>query len=130
MDNPVGARRFDMGERNNPILPTMAIAALEQLIEWQPVQISQFIKTLTDSIEVAAEERGMLVPPRQHRVAHIIGVRRREGWPNDLQERLASMGVYVSKRGDAMRVSPYLYNDANDVVRLFKAVDQLSLVTR
>ena len=129
MDNPVGARRFDMGERNNPILPTMAIAALEQLIEWQPVQISQFIQTLTDSIEVAAEERGMLVPPRQHRVAHIIGVRRREGWPNDLQERLASMGVYVSKRGDAMRVSPYLYNDASEVVRLFNAVAQLSLAT-
>ena len=107
----------------------MAIAALEQLIEWQPERIGQFIQTLTDIIEVAAEERGMLVPPRQHRVAHIIGIRRQEGWPNDIQERLASMEVYVSKRGDAMRVSPYLYNDASDVVRLFNAVDQLSLAT-
>ncbi|GIS88089.1 MAG: hypothetical protein CM1200mP18_07990 [Gammaproteobacteria bacterium] len=61
-----------MGERNNPILPTMAIAALEQLIEWQPERIGQFIQTLTDIIEVAAEERGMLVPPRQHRVAHLL----------------------------------------------------------
>ena len=35
------------------------------------------------------------------------------------------MGVYVSKRGDAMRVSPYLYNEADDVQRLFEAVDHL-----
>ena len=32
MDGGSGARRFDMGERNNPILPAMAISALEQLI--------------------------------------------------------------------------------------------------
>ena len=65
------------------------------------------------------------MPPKHRRVAHIIGIRRQQGWPEDLQERLASMGVYVSKRGDAMRGSPYLYNEADDVQRLFEAVDHL-----
>ena len=114
-----------MGERNNPILPAMAIKALEQLIEWRLERISRSVEMLTDLVEVAALDRGMLMPPKHRRVAHIIGIRRRQGWPEDLQERLASMGVYVSKRGDAMRVSPYLYNEADDVQRLFEAVDHL-----
>ena len=125
MDGASGARRVDMGERNNPILPAMAISALEQLIEWRLERISRSVETLTDLVEVAALDRGMLMPPKHRRVAHIIGIRRQQGWPEDLQERLASMGVYVSKRGDAMRVSPYLYNEADDVQRLFEAVDHL-----
>lgn len=125
MDGASGARRFDMGERNNPILPAMAISALEQLIEWRLERISRSVEILTDLVEVAALDRGMLMPPKHRRVAHIIGIRRQQGWPEDLQERLASMGVYVSKRGDAMRVSPYLYNEADDVQRLFEAVDHL-----
>jgi selenocysteine lyase/cysteine desulfurase len=125
MDGASGARRFDMGERNNPILPAMAIKALDQLIEWRLERISRSIEMLTDLVEAAALDRGMLVPPKHCRVAHIIGIRRHQGWPEDLQDRLASLGVYVSKRGDAMRVSPYLYNEANEVERLFEAVDHL-----
>ena len=125
MDGASGARRFDMCERNNPILPAMAISALEQFIDWRLERISRSVETLTDLVEVAALDRGMLMPPKHRRVAHIIGIRRQQGWPEDLQERLASMGVYVSKRGDAMRVSPYLYNEADDVQRLFEAVDHL-----
>jgi selenocysteine lyase/cysteine desulfurase len=55
----------------------------------------------------------------------MLGLRRDQGWPEDLQERFGSLGIYVSKRGNSMRVSPYLYNDQGDVERLFEAIDQL-----
>lgn len=128
MDGAPGARRFDMGERNNPITPGMAITALEQLIEWRPERISRSIEPLTDRVATAALNRGLHVPPKHRRVAHMLGVRRKQGWPDDLQERLESMGIYVSKRGDAMRVSPYLYNGEEEVDRLFEAVDRIDLV--
>jgi selenocysteine lyase/cysteine desulfurase len=39
--------------------------------------------------------------------------------PPDLLERLAAEQVYVSVRGDSLRVTPHLYNHPDDVNRLF-----------
>jgi selenocysteine lyase/cysteine desulfurase len=41
-----------------------------------------------------------------------------------LPERLAAAKVHVSVRGDAMRVTPHLYNNEADVERLFKVLAQ------
>ncbi len=125
MDGAAGARRFDMGERNNPIHPGMALAALEQVKAWRPERIARSIEPLTDCVEAMALARGLTVPPKECRVPHMLGLRRDQGWPEDLQERFGSLGIYVSKRGNSMRVSPYLYNDQGDVERLFEAIDQL-----
>ena len=42
-----------------------------------------------------------------------------QGAPQRLLERLAAERVYVSVRGDSLRVTPHLYNDETDVERLF-----------
>jgi selenocysteine lyase/cysteine desulfurase len=39
------------------------------------------------------------------------------GLPSGLTERLADAKVFVSVRGDSIRVAPHLYNDARDVER-------------
>jgi selenocysteine lyase/cysteine desulfurase len=52
------------------------------------------------------------------RVGHMLGVRLPEGVPPELTGRLEQAGVCVSVRGDAIRISPHVYNDANDVERL------------
>ena len=105
----------------------MALAALEQVAAWQPPRIARSIEPLTDHADAMARNRGFTTPPKECRVPHMLGIRRDRGWPDDLQERFGSLGIYVSKRGDAMRVSPYLYNDQDDVERLFEAIDQLEV---
>jgi selenocysteine lyase/cysteine desulfurase len=35
---------------------------------------------------------------------------------------MADASVFVSVRGDAMRVSPHVYNDADDIDRLFEVL--------
>jgi selenocysteine lyase/cysteine desulfurase len=35
---------------------------------------------------------------------------------------MASAGVHVSVRGDAVRVSPHVYNDASDIDRLVEVL--------
>ncbi len=119
-----GARRYDMGERNNPINLKMALAALEQLLDWGTKDIAATVKQLTDKIAAGAAERGFSVPPAAHRVNHIIGLRRTEGWPPDIIERLAADNVYVSQRSDSLRVSPHVFNDTGDIDRLLAAVDR------
>jgi len=119
-----GARRYDMGERNNPIGLPMGIAAVEQLLAWDPAEVAATIKPLTDKVAALAAERGFTVPPAPHRVAHIIGMRRNGGVPADIDKRLAAENVHISLRGDSVRVSPHVFNTAEEIDRLFAALDR------
>ena len=47
-----------------------------------------------------------------------------EAWPADIIDRLAADNVFVSQRGDSLRISPHVFNDADDVDRFFAALDR------
>lgn len=119
-----GARRFDMGERHNLINLPMAVAALEQLRAWTPAAIAATLAPLTNRIAEGARERGYAVPPDRHRVAHFIGLRGKTPPIADLAERCAADGVYFALRGDAIRISPYLFTRRDDIDRFFAALDR------
>ncbi len=120
-----GARRYDMGERNNLINLPIAIAGLEQVTEWTPAMIQETLSELTAIVAEQARKRGWRVPPDAHRVGHIIGVTPPGGLPGDLLAKLANERVFTSQRGDGLRISPYLYNEADDIARLFEVLDGL-----
>ncbi len=117
-----GARRFDMGERSNFLLLPMANAAMEQILGWGVANIAETIGELTDLIGDRATTLGLDVIPVGGRARHLTGVRLPNGAPQGLTERLVAEGVFVSLRGDSIRVAPHLYNDASDVDRLFAAL--------
>lgn len=118
-----GARRFDVGERSNFVLLPMANEALRQILDWGVEKISETIGTLTDLVEREAKRRGIEATPSEKRARHMIGLRLGPHAPADLATRLAHENVYVSVRGESARVSPHLYNDAEDVHRLFAALE-------
>ncbi len=117
-----GARRYDVGERSNFALMPMATAAMSQILDWGIEDISETIGLLTDRIEKAATELGLGTPPANYRGRHMIGLRLGSDAPSDLATRLAAQDVFVSVRGESLRVSPHLYNDERDVSRLFEAL--------
>ncbi len=119
-----GARRFDMGEFPNFVLVPMAIAALRQINEWQVGKIQQTLFMLTDSIAEKAIKLGCSAS-LQDRVGHLIGIRLPKGVPAGLGERLAEEKIYVSIRGDAIRIAPHLYNDAQDIEKLFAVLQKI-----
>ncbi|HYP24876.1 MAG TPA: aminotransferase class V-fold PLP-dependent enzyme [Actinomycetota bacterium] len=120
----LGARRYDMGERANFHLMPMGIAALDQLLSWGAEEIESYIEALTDEIADGATSLGWDVAPRQSRSRHMLGLRRAGGIPEKLPNLLAEANVYVSVRGDSIRVSPHVYNDATDVARLLEALER------
>lgn len=113
-----GARRFDVGERSNFVLVPMALAALRQLLAWGVPSIAATISELTSLVAAGAIERGYAVAPPALRGPHLLGLRKPGGVPPDLDARLATARVHVSVRGDSIRVSPHVYNTADDVERL------------
>ena len=115
-----GARRFDMGEFPQFVLTPMAIAALQQILSWSVNEIERALSALTRRVASLAREDGYEVLPDSDRCEHMIGIRPQNGIPGGLAPFLRQAGVFVSIRGDSIRVAPHVYNDATDVDRLFK----------
>ncbi|MFN8062717.1 MAG: aminotransferase class V-fold PLP-dependent enzyme [Vicinamibacterales bacterium] len=111
-----GALRYDMGERANLQLMPMGVAALEQILEWQPARIQAYCATLTAPLVAEARSLGFTVEDEAYRAAHIVGLRAPAGVDlADVATRLKANRVHVSLRGSAIRVSPHVYNDRRNV---------------
>jgi selenocysteine lyase/cysteine desulfurase len=118
-----GARRFDVGEVANFALLPMAMAAIEKLLEWGVDNIQETISQLTMTVTTEAGQLGLNADDPSMRAGHFLGLGFSGGKvPAGLPERLAAENVYVSVRGPAMRVTPHLYNDENDIDRLMEAL--------
>lgn len=113
-----GARRFDVGERSNPIQLPMAVSAFQQLLDWQPERTHATIRQLTDRLANHAKTLGLFCAPSEFRTSHMVGLRAKERWPDDLREAMRQANIHVSYRGTGMRISPHLYNDVADIDRL------------
>lgn len=116
-----GARKFDVGERSNFALMPMVVTALNQLLDWGVNNVNETLSKLTCQIGERAEAIGLNVAPPNKRSSHLMGIRFPEGVPKTLLESLAKWNVHVSVRGNSIRISPYLYNNNDDIDRLFEA---------
>jgi selenocysteine lyase/cysteine desulfurase len=117
-----GARRYDVGERSNFALLPMANEALRRILDWGVDNVSETIGELTGLIEREAKDRGIEAIPAERRVRHIVGLKLGSAIAGDLAARLAGENIFVSVRGESVRVSPHLYNTERDVERLFAAL--------
>lgn len=117
-----GARRFDMGEFPQFVLAPMAIAALQQVLSWGVVEIGQALSRLTSRIAQLARQDGYDVLPDAQRCVHMIGIRPAAGISPGLPGLLREANVFVSVRGNSIRVAPHLYNNMADVERLFEVL--------
>lgn len=120
-----GARRFDMGERANFALMPVAIAALEQLLEWGVANIQETLTQKTRDIADKCAELGLTSLPDDMRAGHFLGLRREGGLPNDLLDRLRTENILVSVRGSSMRITPHLFNNEADSDRLLAALKNI-----
>lgn len=118
-----GARRFDVGERSNFALLPMVEAALHQIIDWGIDEIAVTLAQRTNAIAERARSLGQTTTPNHLRAGHFLGLRFPGGIPVDLLDKLAAEKVFVSVRGDSMRVTPHVYNTQEDVERLFALLE-------
>ncbi|HKH11712.1 MAG TPA: aminotransferase class V-fold PLP-dependent enzyme [Rubrobacter sp.] len=117
-----GARRYDVGERSNFVLLPMANEALRQILAWGVENVAETVGGLTDLVEDRANDLGVEAMPKEKRARHMIGLKLGPDAPENLAARLAAEGIFVSVRGESVRISPHLYNTEEDVGRLFSGL--------
>ncbi|XLS29545.1 aminotransferase class V-fold PLP-dependent enzyme [Flavobacteriaceae bacterium M23B6Z8] len=121
------AGRFNMGESSNFILVPMLIKAIEQLLDWKPESVQEYCRDITQKAITMLQQTGCFVEEEGIRVAHLFGV----FLPNakktpELQQILKREKIFVSFRGNAIRVSPHVYNTKSDLDKLALTVQKFT----
>jgi len=109
------ASRFDVGERSNIQLLPIAIAALQQIHAWQPEKIQATLSTYNNKLSERLSEIGFSCSDTKYRSPHFFSVTYSKGLPENLLQQLAAKKIFISQRGDHLRIAPYLYNNQQDI---------------
>ncbi len=128
-DWSIGAGRFNMGETANFITMPMAIAGLKQIHVWGVDEINASLRLITESIIERTSSLGLIAPVPDKRAGHLTGLRladkSRCSGIADVQQALEKKNVFLSLRGDALRIAPHLYVNEPDIHRLISALSDV-----
>jgi selenocysteine lyase/cysteine desulfurase len=120
-----GANRFDVGQSSNFIFLPMLDEALGQLLEWGVEEIQEYGQILGEPLINYFLEKGTIVDDETHRAHHLMGLQLPENTDGEaLLREFQARNVYVSLRGDNIRISINVFNTEEDVHELIAALDQ------
>jgi selenocysteine lyase/cysteine desulfurase len=110
------AARFDIGESSNFVLVPMLSEAIQQLLEWTPEAIQAHCKDISEATIHSLKNAGYTIEESAYRASHLFGIYLPNGKNIDtLKEVISGAGVFVSYRGNAIRISPNVYNTKEDM---------------
>ena len=111
-----GAVRFDVGGRSNFIMLPMLEAALQHLEDWGITNIQSYCSNLISPFISHLREAGYWLEDDKGRASHLFGVRVRDGISMErLVEAINAARISVSIRGNAVRISPHVYNTKDEL---------------
>lgn len=118
----MGARRFDVGQRTNFGLVPMALAAVDQLLDWTVDGVASSLRPVSAEIGRRCAELGLGAPAAGDHAPHMLGIEIPREVARVLGDRLAERGVIASVRGSSLRIAPHLHSTQNDIERLLAAL--------
>ena len=122
-DYQPGALRYGVGEQSNFILAPMLRQAIAQINRWGVDNIQEYCAEISTQAIRALREKDFLIEDDAYRGAHLFGVQHPKFSDfGILKEKFLKNNIHVSFRGDTIRVSPHVYNDANDLQKLAKVL--------
>jgi len=101
----------------------MSIAALDQILKWGVENIQSSIKLLTDIISENFAKDKTYLKPLTPKAGHIISVPVGNRDIKSLKQKILEKKIKISFRGSSIRISPHLYNDANDINSLIDCLN-------
>lgn len=113
------AHRYTVGESGNFIAIPMQIEALKQILTWTPEAIQHYCKAISSDAVTQLKTMGCHIEDDNNRAHHMFGIRLPEGLDiNNFKLLLKQHHVYISFRGDYIRISCHLFNTKDNFDRL------------
>ncbi len=120
------ANRYSVGESGSFIYVQMRMAALKQLLVWKPSQIQEYCKQLTQPYAKTLRKLGCYIEDDEYRTHHMFGVELPEQVNIELlKQKFSEQNIYVSFRGNYLRLSCHLYNTKNDFDKLVLCIESV-----
>ncbi|WP_299604319.1 aminotransferase class V-fold PLP-dependent enzyme [uncultured Aquimarina sp.] len=113
------AARYSVGESSNFILTPMLTKAIEQLIQWQPKNIQEYTKNISKATIDKLRTLDCFIEEADYRAHHLFGIYLPEHLSLEkIKANLKKEQIFVSYRGNAIRVSCNVYNSEKDFEKL------------
>lgn len=120
------AKRYSVGEQSNFILVPMLQAALEMIAGWGISAIQEYCKEIGEDALKQLKELGFWAEEETYRSSHLIGIRTPNGLSlENLTQKLKERDIHVSVRGNAIRISPHVYNTKADFEKLVECCKEV-----
>lgn len=117
------ALRYEVGEHSNFILVPMMLEAIKVLNSWKPENVKAYCDELVRKPIHQLREAGFFIEEEGMRASNLFGIRLGSHHNmEDLKQKLNQSTIFVSYRGDAIRVSPNVYNDSEDLATLIRVL--------
>jgi len=121
------AGRFNVGEMSNFALTPMLIKSIEQLLIWDPKNIQKYCEDISKDAIIELQDLGCFIEKPSYRGAHLFGIYLPKHINlEELKKIFANNNVFVSFRGNAIRVAPHVYNTKDDFDKLVACFKKLS----
>ena len=112
-----------MGQQSSFINVAMLTAAIQQINTWGVENIYSYIKSITTPCFNLLDLNKVWFEEEKYRAAHLFGLKPKNNLEKILK-KIREKNIYVSLRGDSIRVSPSVYNTKDEIEKLFKCVSE------
>jgi len=121
-----GAAKYSVGEQSNFIHVPILQAGLEQILEWGVDNIQAFCVNLHQLLIEELRNTPFRLAALGESSSHLMAIRVGEGMSMDrIKSVLLENNIHVSYRGDAIRISFYVYNTESEVIKMSKVLKGL-----
>lgn len=118
-----GMVRYEVGESANFVLTPMLTKAIAQVNAWGPKNIQAYNKALAAPYLPLLRAAGFWIEDESNRAHHLLGLRLPEHLDLEaVKAKLQTERIFVSVRGNSIRVSPHLYNSPRHFEHLLSVV--------
>ncbi|WP_192345998.1 aminotransferase class V-fold PLP-dependent enzyme [Algoriphagus sp. Y33] len=116
--------RYNVGEMSNFILLPMLNEGLKQINEWTVVEIERYCRELTIPLYEYLKSRNVVLEKESYTSHHLFGLKLPEDIDAELlMDNLQKNRVFVSNRGENLRVSVNVFNTEADIDKLIQVLE-------
>lgn len=120
-----GAGKYNVGETSNFILMPIMKEALKQVSLWTPTKIQNYTKKLIQPLIAYLKDLKVEFESDQYFSSHLFALKLpAEVDVDQLRKNLEKNKVYISVRGQYLRVSVNVFNDEEDISQLIKSIEE------